>query len=259
MTTQPSSLYSHLAEIVEIALPSQRDLASQTRYNLELEALLDSLLDSPAMLSPLRKPTGINLVLYETLFGSLISQEINRQDRESQTVVQLLRNRGEAKTRMANREVEYSNIMSKSATQKTIKAKKHVSDAFWWSSRPSSSGPRELLSTATLGLARSTGSLEFKTPKESTLTINLAGCRASPLNGANRSYVFEIVTPESLRYVLQAKSRLEMDSWIDVISKSSEMAMLRRKTFVEPTITEVAEPLPMLRESRRWLCLEDMC
>jgi len=248
--TQSTSLYSHLAEIVEIALPPQRDLTSLIRYNSELEALLDSLIDGPAMLSPLRKPTGLNLVLYETLFGSLISQEVNRQDRESQTVVQLLRNRGEAKTRMANREVEYSNIMSKSATQKTIKAKKHVSDAFWWSSRPSSIGPRELLSTAALGLARSTGSLEFKTPKESTLTINLAGCRASPLDGANRSYVFEISTPEGLRYVLQAKSRLEMESWIDIVAKSSEMAMLRRKTFVEPTITEVAEPLPMLRESR---------
>jgi hypothetical protein len=39
-----------------------------------------------------------------------------------------------------------------------------------------------------------------------------------------------------------------MESWTDTINKASEMALLRRKTFVEPTIIEVAEPLPLLRK-----------
>jgi hypothetical protein len=191
---------------------------------------------------------GANFVLYQTIFGSLIGQEIARQDREMQTIVQLLKHRGEAKTRMANREYEYSTIMSKSANQKTPKAKKHVSDAFWWSSRPASIAAKDLLSSASHGLARSTGSLEFKTPKESTLTLNLAGCRPNAIPSANRSFVFEIVTPEGLRHILQAKSRADMESWTDTINKASEMALLRRKTFVEPTIIEVAEPLPLLRK-----------
>lgn len=195
------------------------------------------------------RPSGSNFVLYQTIFGSLISQEIARQDREMQTIVQLLKHRGEAKTRMANKGYEYSAIMSKSANQKTPKAKKHVSDAFWWSSRPASVSSKDLLSSVSPSLARSAGSLEFKTPKESTLTLNLAGCEAKLIPSANRSFVFEIVSPEGLRHILQAKSRGELESWTDLVNKASEMALLRRKTFVEPTITEVAEPLPLLRES----------
>jgi hypothetical protein len=122
---------SHLAEIIEVAEASRRGSRLRSRYNRGLEAILDDLSQPLASLSPLTKPTGVNLRLYEIIFGSIISQELQRQEREKQTVVQLLSNRGELKTRMAQKEMEYNTIMNKSAAQKAAKAKKHVSDASW--------------------------------------------------------------------------------------------------------------------------------
>ena len=251
LTSCTVTVSSHIFEVVNVAAEdyTRADTSLTTNYGGLLAKLADrSYVSSRVEYLP-ERPSGRNFVLYQTIFGSLIGQEFARQDREMQTIVQLLKHRGEAKTRMANKGYEYSALMSKSANQKTPKAKKHVSDAFWWSSRPMSVTPKDLLSSNSQGLIRSTGSLEFKTPKESTLTLNLAGCQAKAIPSANRSFVFEIVTPEGLRHILQAKSRADLDSWMDTANKASEMALLRRKTFVEPTINEVAEPLPLLR---RW-------
>jgi hypothetical protein len=210
---------------------------------LDLETLILNTSSTDFTSETFLRPTGFDLTLHETLFGRLISEEATKQDREKQTVVTLLRSRGEAKARVAYKEMELNAIMSKSTYQKPIKAKRHASDAFWWT-RPLSSPTNQLTASLSQGLPRSPRSLEFKTPKESTLTLNLAGCNAKTMSSAVRSFVFEISTPEGLRHIVQAKDRQELDGWIDTINKASEMAMIRRKTFVAPTIVEVAEPLP---------------
>lgn len=236
-------VFRNVFEVLDVATHQGKQCNPQdlAEARQALEQIELSNVSKLSALSHLTVPTGENLIVFNKIFGHLLAEESAKQDREAQTIVTLLRSRGEAKARMAYKELEYNNLMSKSAgVQKPSKSKRNVSDAFWWS-RPVSAAHKEMHPHT---LSRSLGSLEFKTPKEPTITLNLAGCNARKIGSANRSFVFEISTPEGIRHVVQATSKQDCDSWMDTINKASEMAVMRRKTFVAATITEIAEPLP---------------
>lgn len=199
----------------------------------------------------MRRPFGQDLVVYEKLFGNLITNELAKQRGEKQTASALLQSRGEQKARLANKGHQYNVLMDKTSTvSKSSKPKKNVTDAFRWA-RPAAGMLRD---TDLLHKARHVSSLEFKTPRDAAITLNLAGSIARLLDSMHRSFVFEISTTDGVRYVLQASKKIEADAWVDMINKASEMAMLRRKTLIPPSVPEVQElpPLPSQGEYPSW-------
>ena len=79
---------------------------------------------------------------------------------------------------------------------------------------------------------RSPSELDFAATGKPSLVLSILDAQIAQFANNERSYMFQLDTEDGGHYLLQARNKHEMKSWLDTISRVTKMAAKRRLTYL---------------------------
>jgi GTPase-activating protein BEM2 len=168
-------------------------------------------------------------------FSKLVSVQIekNRRDRALRTRMQKEKlqeqTKNEKRDELLTRAMRPKKLPT-TAAQKQHRQKKSMS-AFFSFMRPISSAFTSETAFPP-GLKRSESELDFMPSGKPTSVVLLTEAKVARFINNERSFTFQLETEDGAHYVLQATSRKEVDKWLEIIAKVTNIAAQRRLTYI---------------------------
>lgn len=182
-------------------------------------------------------------------FTKIVQLQQEKCKRDKATRERLIREKKAEQIKNDKREEDLNRAMHpgrpNAHTLKNQRSRRTMSSAFLQLMRPISSAfisGDQTDNGAAPVQRRGAQELDFPPTGKPSLVISLAGATVKNFVNNVRLYLFHVVTEDGGRYLLQASTRLELESWKSHIIQTAKLTSAKRLTYIgnstRPTISQ---------------------